>query len=437
MKSAFDADAKEEFGANLLHALPFFVASLLVGVIAVGYSKLFGYAEALLQKAMHWNAWSIFVLSPMCFIIAWLLVKHFAPNAKGSGIPQVMAALDIAGARNEDKVSTLLSIRIAITKIVSSFFMVLGGGAIGREGPTIQIAASIFRFVRRLVPASWPRLSEKSFILTGAAAGLAAAFNTPLGGVVFAIEELARIHINYFKTALFTAVILAGLTAQLLLGPYLYLGYPNVKNLSLTIFPVLIGIAIIAGILGSAMCKGIVRIVKWKSKLSTPQLIMFILAVSLFMAGVAFAINESVLGSGKELMTHVLFTDDKHVPWHIVLLRIMGPALCFNVGGAGGVFAPALAAGASLGASMASLFGFIGANANILILGGMVGFLTGVTRTPFTSAILVLEMTNGHNVIFHLMVAGMVSSLAAMLVDKHTFYEHMKQRYIDELKPAA
>src|SRR6202012_4632908 len=121
-------------------------------------------------------------------------------------------------------------------KILSSLVMALGGGVIGREGPTIQMAGSIFRKVNEWLPKWWPKVSKRNMIMTGAAAGLAAAFNTPLGGIVFAVEELTRTHISYFKTALFTAVILAGLTAQALLGPYLYLGYPDVSHLSGFIF---------------------------------------------------------------------------------------------------------------------------------------------------------------------------------------------------------
>lgn len=209
------------FRTTVLQAIPFWVASLITGCIAVVYARVFGMAEHMLVAAMHWRPWSIFLLAPTCFLLSWLMVKTLAPYARGSGIPQVMAALDMPP-RSKDAISSLLSVRIVFVKIVSSFFMVLGGGVVGREGPTIQIAASVFRVVSRWVPASWPKLSDKSFLLTGAAAGLAAAFNTPLGGIVFAIEELARIHVNFFKTALFTAVILAGLTAQALLGPYLY-----------------------------------------------------------------------------------------------------------------------------------------------------------------------------------------------------------------------
>lgn len=114
-------------------------------------------------------------------------------------------------------------------------------------------------------------------------------------------------------------------------------------------------------------------------------------------------------------------------------MRIFGPILSFNTGAAGGVFAPALGAGASVGSFLSGLFDMSGANANILILAGMVGFLTGVTRTPFTSAILVLEMTDRHSVIFHLMIAALVSNIAALLIDKHSFYEQLKHDYVKEV----
>src|SRR5258708_23754636 len=101
---------------------------------------------------------------------------------------------------------------------------------------------------------------KKNMIMTGAAAGLAAAFNTPLGGIVFAVEELTKTHISYFKTALFTAVIIAGLTAQALLGPYLYLGYPDVSHLSGYIFLCVLLVAIPAGLVGRLMCQIIFKI---------------------------------------------------------------------------------------------------------------------------------------------------------------------------------
>lgn len=417
---------------NLLQAIPFWIASLLTGLIAVVYSKLFVYSENLLTHILHWRHWSIFIIAPVCFLLAWAIVLLFAPNAKGSGIPQVMAAIELSNPRHEHKINNLLSVRILLTKIASSLMMVLGGGAIGREGPTIQIAGSVFRIINKWIPASWPKLSKQSFILTGAAAGLAAAFNTPLGGVVFAMEELARIHIRFFRTALFSAVIIAGLTAQGLLGPYLYLGFPDVKDLHFAIFSGVALTAILAGLLGSCMCKGILKVMIWKQSFSRLQNVLFIICAGLIVAFLACFVNEEILGSGKDLMNETLFTSDKWVSWHTVLMRMIGPVIAFNTGAAGGVFAPSLAAGASVGSFVSGLFHIVGANANIIILSGMVGFLTGVTRTPFTSAILVLEMTDRHSVIFHLMLAALLSNMAALIIDKHSLYERLKKNYLED-----
>jgi H+/Cl- antiporter ClcA len=428
-----DLFAGQQIKINALQAIPFWIASLITGIIAVLYTKLFGLAENTLQQVLHWHQWTLFIVAPFCFFIAWFVVQHFAPNAKGSGIPQVMAAVDLATPKYEHKLPKLLSLRIMIVKIASSLLMVLGGGAIGREGPTIQIAGSVFSVVHKWIPKSWPRLSNQSFLLTGAAAGLAAAFNTPLGGVVFAVEELAKIHMRYFRTPLFTAVIIAGLTAQAFLGPYLYLGYPDVNRTTSFIFLGVASTAIISGMLGALMCKIILRIMKWKRSFSKTKSVLFIIISGLLIAAIAYFFNAGILGSGKVLMNNVLFTQNKLSSWDTVLVRMFGPILCFNTGAAGGVFAPSLAAGASIGAYISDLSNIYGANANLLILSGMVGFLTGVTRTPFTSAILVLEMTDRHSVIFHLMLAAMLSNIAALIIDKHSLYAQLKKGYVEDI----
>lgn len=202
LKQAFDNITNERLKDNLLQAIPFWIASIITGLIAVLYAKIFGWGELLLFKIIHWKSWLIFIITPFAFVLSWWLVDRFAPYAKGSGIPQVMASVDLANPRDRYMIKYLLSFKIIIIKIISSFILIAGGGIIGREGPTIQIAGSVFRKVNELLPKWWPKISQKNMILTGAAAGLSAAFNTPLGGVVFAIEELAKTHISYFKTAL-------------------------------------------------------------------------------------------------------------------------------------------------------------------------------------------------------------------------------------------
>lgn len=434
LKKHFDRIRNERIKRNLLQAIPFWVASLLTGLVAVAYTKIFAVAEKGAAYIFQLPHHLLLLVTPVCFLIAWWMVKKWAPFAKGSGIPQVIAAIELATPKHNDKVDRLLSVRIIIVKIASSCMVLLGGGINGREGPTIQIAGSIFRKVNLLLPEWWPKISKRNMIMTGAAAGLAAAFNTPLGGIVFAVEELTKTHISFFKTAIFSAVIIAGLVAQAFLGPYLYLGYPDVSHLSVSVFLGVAVIAVVAGIAGSLMSKCILLIMRIRKR-STNQYrqLLYLLCCALVIATMGLLAGQQALGSGKDLMNQVLFTDQKHVVWYMPLLRIVGPIITFTTGAAGGVFAPALSAGAGIGSVLSGWFHASANDSNLLILAGMVAFLTGVTRSPFTSAILVLEMTDRHNVIFHLMLAGMVAALVSVLVDKHSFYDHLKHQHIHDL----
>jgi H+/Cl- antiporter ClcA len=434
LKRSFDRIRNEHFKRNALQAIPFWIASLITGIIAVIYTKLFVAAENLGMQIFNDHNWLLLISAPVCFVAAWWLVQRFAPYSRGSGIPQVTAAIDLSSAKTNNLVDKLLSFPVIIVKVLSSLFMAIGGGAVGREGPTIQIAGSVYKLVHDALPKWWPKIARKNMIITGAAAGLAAAFNTPLGGIVFAIEELTKTHFSYFKTAIFSSVIIAGLAAQAFLGPYLYLGYPKVDNLSPYVFGGVILVALLAGLCGSGLAKMILFLFSLKAKLKFKwQHIIYVVSCALVMALIAVFINKDVLGSGKEIMTTTLFTHDKYVSWYTPVLRFIGPLVCFTTGGAGGVFAPARGLGASIGSLVSGWFTLSDNNTNMLILAGMVGCLTGVTRSPFTSVILVLEMTDRHNVIFHLILAGMVASLVAVLIDKHSFYDHLKMQYIRDL----
>lgn len=435
IKRSFDNMHNEKLKHNLLQAIPFWIGSFITGVFAVFYAQLFQWGENLMHAMMKWHSWLIFIVAPVAFVLSWWLVKRFAPYAKGSGIPQVMAAVELANPKEHYKISKLLSIKIIIFKVLSSIILVIGGGAVGREGPTIQIAGSVFRKVNEYLPDWWPKISKKNMIMTGAAAGLSAAFNTPLGGIVFAVEELSKTHINYFKTALFTAVIIAGLTAQTFAGSYLYLGYPKTSEISMMIiFPVILTSAI-SGIFASQLSRIMINISNWKKNLKTDRSnIIFLVISALIIATLAYFINDEILGSGKGIMQRVLFTDDKNEDWYMPLFRMIGPALSFTSGGAGGIFAPALAAGASMGSVIAGWINLTPHETNVVILAGMVAFLTGITRAPFTSSIIVLEMTDRHSLIFYLMLAGMVSSLISVLISRHSLYDQLKVLYLDELR---
>lgn len=435
LKDRFDSITNVKLKQNLLNAIPFWLGALITGVVAVIYAKLFLWAEEGTLYLFHLNKWLFFAVTPLCFVLSWWLVNTYAPFSRGSGIPQVSASIELANPKKYHLVNQLLSVRVILIKIISSLVMVFGGGVVGREGPTIQIAGAIFKKINDWLPEWYPKISKKNMLITGAASGLAAAFNTPLGGIVFAIEELTKTHFSYFKSALLTGVIIAGLTALNILGPYLYLGYPKVNQLAWwIIFPVIIS-GVLSGYLGCAMTNIILFVLKKKSVLNTnAKKIVYCVVAGLLIATLGVLINQETFGTGKELMQTVLLTDEKYVEWYMPILRFFGPVISFTCGGAGGVFAPALTAGASIGSAISDWFQLSNSNANLIILCGMVSFLTGVTRSPFTSAILVLEMTTADSIIFYLMIAGLIANLVSSLVSKHSFYDQMKDQYLKELE---
>jgi len=434
LKAKFDRISNKKFKENFLNALPYWLGAFIIGIVSVAYTKLFAWAETATQYIYHREGWLFFIITPLSFVIALWLVLRFAPFSRGSGIPQVSAAIELSNPKHNYKVNRLLSLRIILVKVVSSVMMVFGGGAVGREGPTIQISASIFKKINDLLPKWYPKISKRNMIVTGAAAGLASAFNTPLGGIVFAIEELTKTHFSYFKSALLTGVIIAGFTALSLLGPYLYLGYPQLDHISPWILFAIVPAAVITGIAGSGMGKAILFIFRKKKNLKKNyQKLIYAASCGLIIALLTVFIDSRTFGTGKEIMVTSLFTVNKHMEWYVPLLRIFGPIVSFSTGASGGIFAPALSAGASMGAVISGWFHLSGNETNLVVLCGMAGLLTGITRSPFTSSILVLEMTNSHNIIFYIMLTALIANLIANLVSRHSFYDYLKDGYIDEI----
>ncbi|MGB5006501.1 MAG: chloride channel protein [Ferruginibacter sp.] len=434
IKKRYDAIDNTRFKENILTAFPFWLGAFITGGMAVIYASLFSFAESGTVYIYKHASWLFFIITPLCFLIALWVVTKFASYARGSGIPQVSAAIELTSLKHHYKVNSLLNVKLVVVKVISSLVMVFGGGVVGREGPTIQISATIYKKINDWLPKWYPKISKRNMIVTGAAAGLASAFNTPLGGIVFAIEELTKIHFSFFKSALLTGVIIAGLTALNFLGPYLYLGYPVLDNIPGWIILVVLPVAIITGIGGSGMGRIILFIFKKKEALKKNyQKYTYVLVCGLIIASLAIFIDHRTFGSGKEIMVSTLFTNDKHLEWYMPVLRIVGPIVSFSTGAAGGIFAPSLSAGASIGSVMAGWFELSGPATNLIILCGMAGFLTGITRSPFTSSILVLEMTNSHNIIFYIMITALSANLVSNFISRHSFYDQLKVKFISEI----
>jgi H+/Cl- antiporter ClcA len=421
-------------GSVSFRLTPYWIGGAITAVIAVLFTKIFALSEQLAFRWAtdhpHW-AW---VVIPLGLLASWGTAHLFSPVAVGAGIPQLIAALKSLPEDNRIA-NRLLEPMVIPVKIVATCLCVAGGGVTGREGPMLHVAGSIFQAIHKV----WPRqiefgrkLDQSSMVLAGGAAGLAAAFNTPLGGIVFAVEELAKVHLSQARTYIFHSVVIAGLLAQAVLGNYLYLDRIRAGDGSFTDLLRIIPVALIVGLLGGLFSKGIVlfgdlraKFPGWKKVAMT---ILCGLAVAVFFSWRGL----EALGSGREVIIELLRNPNREGAWALAIVRGFGNFFTFAGGVVGGIFAPALATGASLGAWLAPLFS--DTNGQLFVLVGMVSFLTGVTQTPFTSCVLVLEMTDGHGVIFSLMTAAICSLGAAKLIDSHSFYEHASERWIKQAR---
>ena len=405
------------------------------GLFAVGYAQLFKLIETSSTDFLLRHIWYLPIVAPVGFVASRYAVYRFAPRAGGSGIPQVMAAIEMEEKRPGSVKSTgLLGIRLIGVKVISSLACVAAGGAVGREGPTLQVSTSIFYASARLLRRFTRVDALDTWLLAGSAAGLGAAFNTPLGGIVYAVEELAGKHFTQVRSSVLTAVLVAGLVSQWLLGSYLYLGFPLVGRTGLGVIPSAIVVGIVGGLLGAGLGGAIFRTTRALQRvLATKSLRMSLMVAMLCgfaVAALAF-FDHRALGPGNRLVSQIL-SGETTAGAELVLVRVLSTAVSYVSGCAGGVFAPFLAIGASAGSWLASLWP--GSNAILLALLGMIAVLTGLTRAPLTSFVLILEMTDRHSAIFPMMLTALVAFGSARMAGGLSFYEQSKRLILDEVR---
>lgn len=398
--------------------LPYISVGIISGIVCCFYAKFFAYVEELNVHLMQSQGKFFFLLSPVLLSLSFLIVAKFAQGASGSGIPQVMVC---AEKEHFNLASVFLNIKVIVVKIISSLLALFGGAAIGREGPSLQISAGIAYNVGIYAQKLGIKVKSEQLLIAGAASGLAAAFNTPIGGVVYAVEELTQEHVRSFKDTLLLAVVIAGFSAQLIMGNYLYLGVPEIHfTNALNNIAIVSLVAFISGAMGSLFSVSLAKLIRWrKTKTFTTQ-ILIVCCVGMILVASYHFLGERTILSGKESINNVLFAKE-NLSISEMAMRFLSPLLSSMTGIAGGVFAPSLSAGATIG-GVASEYLFPELR-NTLGLCGMIGFLTGVTHTPITSFVLVLEMTDRHSAVLAMMLAAVFSSLGSRVFGKKSFYE--------------
>jgi len=384
----------------------------LAGASVVGFTMLCERAASLFNGWRAEWAWMPFVLTPvLCAAIVWC-TNRFFPGIAGSGIPQVMVALNERV--NATTRRRFVSLRLAAAKIVLTAAGLLGGLAIGREGPSVQIAAGVMLHARRWLPRK-ADIHPHALLVAGGAAGIAAAFNAPLAGIMFGIEELTRRFEARTSGLVIAAIVLAGLIAVSAFGNATYFGVIHVPALSLSFAGPALLVVLASGLVGGVFSRLLYASLsgqphalnRWKAR----HPVLFAAGCGLAIAVIGWASGGATFGAGYASTRHLL-EGHPDLPLLYVTLRLVATWLALWSGVPGGLFAPSLAIGAGIGADVALAIGW-DAQAPALIALGMCGFLAAVTQAPITAFIIVMEMVDGHAMVLSLMAAALGSSLLA------------------------
>lgn len=403
----------------------FWFGALAVGVISVGFAWLADRAQHLFFAATSSGEWAFLLpllITPHGFTLcAWLAFTVF-PNAGGSGIPQAIAARHL---RDDEDRSRLLSLKLAFGKIVLTVAGLLSGASIGREGPTVQVGASIM-----LQAARWGGMAQaRGLILAGSAAGIAAAFNTPLAGIVFAIEEMSRTYESRANGLVLTAVILSGLASLGLVGSYTYFGTSSVLAETARDWALVLVCGIGGGALGALFSAGALRISqrirRWAQAMPLKRMLTAAAICGLASAMIGIATGGATFGTGYEQARAAI--EGEAAPAFFFIEKLAATFLAMMSGIPGGIFAPSLSVGAGFGSTIAALLGTsIGLGAIV----GMAGYFAGVVQAPMTAFVIILEMTGNHEGVIPIMAAAMLGYVTSRLVSREPLYHGLSRVFI-------
>lgn len=381
-------------------------AAAIAGLAVVGFAVLAELAVgAFFSLHTRWP-WVAFLLAPTLGMLVVWLTRRCVPAATGSGIPQVVAATRLAAL--DQPVGHLLSLRIAAGKVGLGAMALLGGFSAGREGPSVQVAAAILNVANRFLP-NGRAIRAADLILAGGAAGIAAAFNTPLAGIVFAVEELGRRLESRTSGVLVSTIIISGLVAIAVKGNYTYFGQLVVHDLGGAVLLPTVIAGSLCGVLGglfSALLLWPQRrpdIALWAWRRRHP--VLFAGACGLVIAALGWVSGGTSFGSGY-LASSQAIRGDIALEWHAPATRFLATAATYFSGVPGGIFAPSLAVGTSLGVDLSQYLSpwlDLSVDAHVWIALCMAAFLAAVTQSPITAAIIVMEMVDGHQMVISLM----------------------------------
>lgn len=421
----------QHHGGKGQKAAIFILAGALTGAASVMFMWAF---EFVLHHplSIYISGYLRWITVPVLFILSVELIRRTAPFSDGAGIPQTIFAASQMNETSIRRIYPLVSIRTMAVKIAALLIAVWAGASTGREGPTVHVAACLFLgFVLLMRRFFGIKLNLRSAIVAGGAAGLAAAFNTPLAGVTFAIEELSGDTFLNIKEAVLMAIIVAGIAAKSLTGEYNYFGHLDSPSAVALGTVILIGFA--GGIFGALFST---ILVKGRRVTASFQTGFWRYAIPGFFSLFILFINKvsffEVLGPGniaaQSFVTRGFIFQAASFP----VLKLAATVLTYWSGIAGGIFAPSLSIGSGLGADIGY---WTGQSSTACAVLGMASFLAGTIQAPMTAFVIIFEMTGHHQMLLPVMLASLISVITARIFGAKHLYQELAKIYIDKIEP--
>ncbi len=402
------------------------LVGLLTGLGAIAFRYLiravgwigYGWLPGLFAR-WGMGKWYVVLVPAVGGLIVGLLVYYFAREAKGHGVPEVMEAVALRSGR--------IRPRVAIVKSLASSLCIGSGGSVGREGPIVQIGAALGSSLGQMLNLSEDRI--RNLVACGAAGGIAATFNAPIAGVIFALEViLGEFSVSYFSTVVISAVS-ASVIGQAVFGDIAAFRIPMEYSIQSTwefaLYPVL---GILAGLVGVVFVRLLYwsedrfddwkRIPEWIKPAIGGALLGGLALAYPVILGVDWDTTPQVFNVGYEVIESALANQlPLKVVLALILLKLLATSLTLGSGGSGGIFAPSLFMGAMLGASfgllMQRLFPGITAPAGAYALVGMAAVFSASAHAPITAVLILFELTGDYRIILPLMLTVVISTLLA------------------------
>lgn len=397
--------------------LVFWTGAVLVGLVVQAFAWAADGSAHLFNLMHETSRYLPLLVTPLTMVAIVWLMNRFSPAARGSGIPQVLLVLK---QRYHWLRPTFLTLRLVLAKFVLTCFGLMAGASIGREGPSVHIGAALMHRMGQIGKLQ-QKYVDNALIVAGGAAGVSAAFNAPLAGIVFAVEELSGSFEQRSSGTLIMAIILSGVVVLALAGHYSFFGKPSADLVLIESWPEILLTALLCGVFGGLFSRALISGTRRLAGVVREHPYRFALACGLLLAMLGFATGGATYGSGYE-QARALLEEETAGNWWFPLTKMLSILVTYFSGIPGGLFSPSLATGAGIGAAVAATLADTSTVGLTVV--GMAAFLAAVIQRPITSFVIVLELTgNHHELLLSLMVGAFLATAVSKLFQPQPIYD--------------